>query len=99
DDGHCTAEELIEEPVSQHEPGGHVEQEDWWKPNQHASARIEDEVGTKDAGYGSAGSDGGKARTGIDQDLRGGRGDSAGEIENQIFEVAEEVFNVIAEDP
>ena len=98
-DGDGSAEELIKEPIAEHEPGGHMEEEDGREPDQHAGARIENEVGSENAGDGSAGSNRGKARAGINEDLREGRGDSAGEIEDKIFEVAEEVFDVVAEDP
>lgn len=99
DDGDGSAEELVEEPVAEHEPGGHVKKEDGREPDQHASAGIENEISSENAGDGSAGSNSGKARAGVDENLGEGGGDATGEIKDQIFEVAEEVFNVVAEDP
>jgi len=52
-----------------------------------------------EAGDGATRSDDGNAGIGVEQGVGDGGGESAEEVEDEILEVAEVVFDVVAEDP
>ena len=92
-----SGEELQNEPVSEHEPGGKVKEKNGREPDEHARLGIKDDVGAEDTGNSSAGPDHADHGVGIDGDLAEIGADSGEQIKDEIREVAEVVFDVIPE--
>src|SRR5579864_1192231 len=99
DRGSRTAEKLADSPVAEHEPCGDGKDENWREPDQDPRFRIEHEVGAHHAGDCAAGADAGHVRTGVEEDVGQTGGDSAQQIEDQVGEVSQVVFDVVAENP
>jgi len=99
-DSHGThpRQELKEKPIPQDD-----ERRDGNEENEHereyASSRIKNDIGSHDTGDGAAGAEGRQIRVEIEDDVGDAGTDAADEIEQEIREVAEVVFHVIAKNP
>lgn len=91
-------QELKKEPVSQNDEGWNRDEKDE-DEGQNSSARVENDVGAHDAGDGAAGSERWKGGVIIKNDVCEAGTDAASKVEKKIGEVAEVVFDVIAENP
>ena len=76
-----------------------MEKEEDWDQCQDSGAGIENEVSPHDARNGAARPDRWDLRIPICQEMNQTSCDTAEEVESKIPDVAEPVFNVIAEDP
>ena len=101
-DGSCRSQqELSNEEVAEHDPRRqpHKPHEEERHDGENFRAGIEQEVRAHYAGDGAAGSDCGDGRVEIEDCVHSHSGNSADEVENDVAEVAEVVFDVVAEDP
>src|ERR1700730_18207799 len=97
--GREAAQEVSQEPVSEHEPGRNVKQKYRRKPDQHSRPRIQNEVRSHHSRNRAA-----CAHTGYGGGLMKKDGGSAGrhsadQVEHEILEMSDVIFDVVAEDP
>ncbi len=96
-------EQVLQEPETNHERGGHGdgdEDEDEERDyDVHGGTRIEDQVGTEDRGDGPAGADVRDHAIGISEGLAEGGEHAPGQVEQQVSDVAQAVFDVVPEHP
>lgn len=97
-DGGDTGQELKQEPIAQDDErrDGNEENKD---ERQNTGAREKNNVGAHDSRDGAAGSERGKSRVKVENDVGEAGADAASEVEEKIGEVAEVVLHVVAEDP
>ena len=97
------AVDLEKEPEADGEEGGHADGEDEEKPDADAAAREENDVATKDAGNGAGGAEAWDElvlpEEGSAEYVREAGEYAAKEVEEQVAQVAEGIFKVVAEDP
>ena len=96
--GAYSRQELEQEPVTQNDEGryGYEENKD---QSQHPRPRIENDVSPHYAGDGATGPERGKGGVVIKNNVCETRTNAANEIEEEVGEVAEVVFDVVAENP
>src|SRR5205807_686424 len=76
-----------------------MEEENWREPNEHAGPWVKDKVGAHDARDRATGPDAGHGRAGIEHDVRQAGSEAAEQVEQQVAEMAEVVFDIVAEEP
>ena len=89
-------------PHAENDPGRHrddSEEDDDPEEDVHVGARVKHQVGAKHAGDRAAGADHRYLGGRIQRRLGEYRGDTAAEIQDEVAEGAEHVFDVVAENP
>ena len=97
-DGSNSGDELKQEPISKNDEGGDGEEKEEHQ-GQNAGPGIENDVSPHDARDGATGPEGGNGRMEIEENMEKVRAYAASEIKEEIGEVAEIVFDVVAKDP
>src|SRR5580704_1776257 len=93
-----TCQELQQEPITQNDESRNRYEKDE-DQGEDSRSGIKKDVGPHDAGDGTAGTEGGERRVEIKEDVGETRTNAAKEIEEQVGEVAEVIFHVVAENP
>ena len=94
--------QLDDKPVDQDEDGGDLhgrQKEEDRDQSDDARVRELHQVGAHHAGDGAAGADGGQPRVCIEGHVDQSRGHAAQQVEQQVFRMAQDVLDVVAEDP
>lgn len=97
----CCAEKLEEEPDTDKEECRHLhkrEEEKEGYQGQYPRPGIEYQVCPHHACNGAAGTDGGDVRVPVEQEMRGPCSQTAYQIEEEIAEMSQSVFNIVPKD-
>jgi len=91
-------EKLQDIPQTQKDYGGYGQREDNHE-REYARPRIEQHIGAHHSGYGSTRPNCGDAGVEVENNVEQTCADPADQIKEEIREVAEEILDVVAEDP
>ncbi len=95
-------EELDDEPKSEDDEGGDLDkldEDENGNERQHARSRIRHQIRAEHAGNGSAGADAWNCRVVVQHGVEDSGSNAAQQIEYEVREVAEAVFDVVSENP
>jgi len=100
--GKQDSDELKEKPEPEHSPGGNpdeIRQQRKDHQHLHARLRITEQVGAHDSGDCTARADSGNIQVRIRVDVRHPSQEAAQKVEHEVYQMAEMVLDVVAENP
>src|ERR1700730_2126006 len=86
DRGREAAQEVSQEPVSEHQPGRNMKQKYRWKPDQHSRPRIQNEVRSHHSRNRPGPAHSGYGRVRIKENVGSAGRHSADQVEHEILE-------------